>query len=488
MAVTRPLAHLSGWRPPSPPAPRRRASSPRRAARGRELRRVLRPRSPSRPPTSSREETHRDEPALADHRRQVRARRAPLPRDRPGRRRALRRGSRRDPRAARPGDGRRRGRLQELAQRRGEAPPGAHRLRRRDPGERRAARATLTQEQGKPLAQRDGGDLRLRGLVPLHRRARDPRRGRCSDDEKGRIEVRRRPLGVVAAITPWNFPVLLRSWKIAPALLAGNTVVLKPSPFTPLATLKLGEILRDVVPPGVLNVDLGRRPARRAGSPAHPAVRKISFTGSVATGKKVAAAAAPDLKRVTLELGGNDAAIVLDDVDPKAIAPKLFWGAFTNSGQVCSAIKRLYVPEALYEPIAAELADAREGRQGRRRPRRRERARADQQQAAVRARARARRGREGGGRPDPRRRRAGRPGNGYFYPPTIVADLDDGDAPRRRGAVRPGAADHPLPRASTTRSSARTRPTSASRARSGRRTSERATRGRRPSSSAARPG
>jgi acyl-CoA reductase-like NAD-dependent aldehyde dehydrogenase len=107
------------------------------------------------------------------------------------------------------------------------------------------------------------------------------------------------------------------------------------------------------VPAGVLNVISGGDASRLIRRTRRC---KISFTGSVATGKKVAAAAAPDLKRVTLELGGNDAAIVLDDVDPKAIAPKLFWGAFENSGQVCSAIKRVYVPEALYEPLAAELA------------------------------------------------------------------------------------------------------------------------------------
>ena len=137
------------------------------------------------------------------------------------------------------------------------------------------------------------------------------------DDATRRIEVRRRPLGVVAAITPWNFPLMLAIWKIAPALLAGNTIVLKPSPYTPLSTLKLGEILRNVVPPGVVNVVSG---GNELGGwmTAHPTPRKISFTGSVATGKKVAAAAAPDLKRVTLELGGNDAAIVLGDVDAKA--------------------------------------------------------------------------------------------------------------------------------------------------------------------------
>jgi len=176
------------------------------------------------------------------------------------------------------------------------------------------------------------------------------------DTPESRVEVRRRPLGVVAAITPWNFPLLLGVWKIAPALLAGNTVVLKPSPFTPLTTLALGAVLRDVLPPGVLNVVAGGDELG-AWMTSHPVPRKISFTGSTETGKKVAAAAAPDLKRLTLELGGNDAAIVLDDVSVDAVAEKLFWGAFQNCGQVCSAIKRVYVPEKLYSPLVDRLAE-----------------------------------------------------------------------------------------------------------------------------------
>src|SRR5207237_7292076 len=112
-------------------------------------------------------------------------------------------------------------------------------------------------------------------------------------------EVVRRPLGVVAAITPWNFPLLLATWKIGPALLAGNTVVLKPSPFTPLTTLKLGELLASQLPPGVVNVVSGGDELG-AWMTSHPTVRKISFTGSVATGRAIAAAAAPDLKRITL--------------------------------------------------------------------------------------------------------------------------------------------------------------------------------------------
>ncbi|CAG0983159.1 betaine-aldehyde dehydrogenase [Myxococcaceae bacterium] len=212
----------------------------------------------------------------------------------------------------------------------------------------------LTQEQGKPLAkameETIGGVVWFQvtaGLqIPVDVITETP---------DLRVEVRRKPYGVVGAITPWNFPLLLAIWKIAPALLAGNTIVLKPSPFTPLSTLKLGEILRDVLPAGVVNTISGGDQLG-AWVSDHPAVRKISFTGSVATGKKIAIAAAPDLKRVTLELGGNDPAIVLDDVDPKEVAQKLFWGAFENCGQVCSAIKRLYVAESVYPAIVSEIA------------------------------------------------------------------------------------------------------------------------------------
>ena len=213
----------------------------------------------------------------------------------------------------------------------------------------------LTQEQGKPLKNANeelfGGAIWFQYTASLQIPVEV-----LQDNDAARIEVRRRPFGVVGAITPWNFPVMLAIWKIAPALLAGNTIVLKPSPYTPLSTLKLGEILRDVVPAGVLNIVSGGNELGGWIS-AHPAVRKISFTGSVATGKKVAIAAAPDLKRMTLELGGNDPAIVLRDADPAKVAEKLFWGAFTNCGQVCSAVKRIYVHEDLYPDLSARLAD-----------------------------------------------------------------------------------------------------------------------------------
>ena len=213
----------------------------------------------------------------------------------------------------------------------------------------------LTAEQGKSLTDAKREVLRSGAWFAYFAGLKMPRET-IQDDAVAIAEVIRRPLGVVAAITPWNFPLSLASWKIAPALLAGNTMVLKPSPFTPLTSLRLGEMLRSVLPPGVFNVVSGGDELG-AWMASHPVPRKISFTGSVATGKLVAAAAAPDLKRITLELGGNDPAIVLDDVEPAEIAEKLFWGAFSNNGQICSAIKRVYVPEARYDEYVEALAE-----------------------------------------------------------------------------------------------------------------------------------
>ncbi|MEV7287088.1 aldehyde dehydrogenase family protein [Streptomyces sp. NPDC093252] len=213
----------------------------------------------------------------------------------------------------------------------------------------------LTAEQGKPLkdAREEVGNsvawLRYYADLDLPREI-------VQDDERGYAEVLHRPLGVVAAITPWNYPLILAMWKIAPALRAGNTMVLKPSPHTPLATLALGELFQQVLPPGVLNVVSGRDPLG-ALMTAHPVPRKISFTGSTATGRQVARSAADDIKRLTLELGGNDPAVVLDDADPQEIADLLFWGAFTNNGQLCLAVKRVYAPESLYDDLVEALAE-----------------------------------------------------------------------------------------------------------------------------------
>ncbi len=212
----------------------------------------------------------------------------------------------------------------------------------------------LTQEQGKPIgdatAEVYGTAIFLRYFTSLDLPIK------IIDDSEGRrVEAHRRPLGVVGAIVPWNFPMILMAFKLSPALVAGNTIVVKPAPTTPLTALKLGELICDLVPAGVVNFITD---ANDLGAPltAHPDVRKVSFTGSTATGAKVMAGAAGLLKRITLELGGNDAGIVLGDVDPKETAPKLFQSAFQNSGQVCIAMKRLYVHESIYDEMCDELA------------------------------------------------------------------------------------------------------------------------------------
>jgi acyl-CoA reductase-like NAD-dependent aldehyde dehydrogenase len=212
----------------------------------------------------------------------------------------------------------------------------------------------LTAEQGKPLNDAMGEVYAAAMWLRYYADLEVPREI-IQDDSVAYQEVVRKPLGVVAGITPWNFPLALATWKIAPALRAGNTLVLKPSPFTPLATLALGQVLREVLPDGVLSVVTGRDPLGAA-MVAHPVPRKVSFTGSTATGKKVAASAADDLKRVTLELGGNDPAIVLSDVDVDAIAQELFWSAFRNNGQVCLAVKRVYAHESIHAQLVEALA------------------------------------------------------------------------------------------------------------------------------------
>lgn len=215
--------------------------------------------------------------------------------------------------------------------------------------------ALITEEQGKPLPEaRDElagavGDLRYYAElnVPVDTVAN-------TDDLF--VQVLRRPMGAIAAITPWNFPLGTAVSKLAPALAAGCTVVLKPSPYTPLSSLRFGELVKDALPPGVLNVVSGDDSLGSLMT-SHPLVRMISFTGSVATGKKIAVAAAADVKRVLLELGGNDPAIVLDDADVDAAADGVFANAFTNCGQICVAIKRVYAPKALYGQLADALAD-----------------------------------------------------------------------------------------------------------------------------------
>jgi acyl-CoA reductase-like NAD-dependent aldehyde dehydrogenase len=212
----------------------------------------------------------------------------------------------------------------------------------------------LTQEQGKPLSE---ASAEIAYSIAFIRQlaSHDLPVQILEDNDNRRVELHRRPLGVVAAIIPWNFPVLIVGFKLPFALLAGNTLVVKPAPTTPLSTLRLGELMAGIFPAGVVNIvtdqnDLGGQLT------THPDVAKISFTGSTETGRKVMASAATSIKRLTLELGGNDAAIVLADADPVKVAPGIFNGAFMNAGQICLAIKRVYAHSDIYNALCAELA------------------------------------------------------------------------------------------------------------------------------------
>jgi len=214
----------------------------------------------------------------------------------------------------------------------------------------------LSREQGKPLngpnARFEVGAcaawLRATAVTPL-----DPET--VVDDGETRAELHYRPIGVVGAIGPWNWPMMITVWQIAPALRMGNAVVVKPSEYTPLSVLALAAIINEELPEGLLSVVSGGRDVGEALA-GHDAIGKVMFTGSTATGKAIIRSSADTVKRLTLELGGNDAGIVLPDSDPKAIAEGLFWGAFINTGQTCAALKRLYVHESQYEAVCTELA------------------------------------------------------------------------------------------------------------------------------------
>ncbi|MFL4479039.1 aldehyde dehydrogenase family protein [Paeniglutamicibacter sp. ORCA_105] len=215
----------------------------------------------------------------------------------------------------------------------------------------------LSREQGKPL---NGPNARFEvGACAAWLRATagfelEPEI--LVDDEGGKAEMHYRALGVVGAIGPWNWPMMISVWQLAPALRMGNTVVLKPSEYTPLSVLALVEVLNEVLPADVLHVVSGGREVGEALS-AHRDVDKLMFTGSTATGKAIIRSSADTVKRLTMELGGNDAGIVLPDADPKAIAADLFWGAFINTGQTCAALKRLYVHEDIYEEVCTALTE-----------------------------------------------------------------------------------------------------------------------------------
>ena len=286
----------------------------------------------------------------------------------------------------------------------------------------------VTKESGKPLNGLEGigAGMEMGGAIAWTHVTADlslPVEV-VQDDAVARVEVHRVPLGVVGSITPWNWPLLIAIWHVIPALRAGNTVVIKPSEFTPLATLRFVALANELLPPGVLNIVTGGGEVGAAMT-AHLGIAKIVFTGSTETGRRIMQGAAGNLKRLTLELGGNDAGIVLPDVDVDAIAPKLFAACFHNSGQTCACLKRLYVHESIYEAVCKALAE-----------------RAQQavlgdgldpatqlgpvQNAAQLAKVEsfAEAARRDGGRFLCGGRR--RPGPGYFYEPTVVAGLSDG--------------------------------------------------------------
>jgi acyl-CoA reductase-like NAD-dependent aldehyde dehydrogenase len=212
----------------------------------------------------------------------------------------------------------------------------------------------LTQEQGKPTVTANREVAGSARWIEYTAQLDIPHEVIALDGRRT-AEVTRRPYGVVAGIVPWNYPLMSACWKIAPALLAGNTIIIKPSPFTPLTTLRLGELLLDTLPPGVLTVVSGTDDLAPHLT-SHPGVRKVSFTGSTVTGRKVFAAAAANIKGLTLELGGNDPALVLANVDPAGTAVKIYAAAFENAGQVCAAIKRVYVHRAVHDSLVTELA------------------------------------------------------------------------------------------------------------------------------------
>jgi aldehyde dehydrogenase (NAD+) len=213
----------------------------------------------------------------------------------------------------------------------------------------------LTSEQGKPHEQAKGEIYGAAGMSAAQ--ATLKLEDVINEDSDARLSrTRRVPVGVVGGIVPWNFPVMMAVQKIIPALMSGCTIVLKPSPFTPLTTLRIAELIADKVPAGTVNIITGEDSLGPLIT-GHPDIDKITFTGSTATGKKIMEGASADLKRITLELGGNDASIVLPDANVEKIAEQLFWASFSNAGQICVAAKRVYIHEDIYDELSAAIAD-----------------------------------------------------------------------------------------------------------------------------------
>lgn len=215
----------------------------------------------------------------------------------------------------------------------------------------------ITREQGKPLSG-PGSRFEMQacvGWTQVPAALELPPETVYEDDERKDV-LHRVPLGVVAAIAPWNWPLMIAIWQIIPSIRMGNTVILKPSEYTPIATLEMVRLINQVLPPGVLNTVSGDGHIGAALT-SHPDIDKIMFTGSEATGRRIIEASTRNLAPITLELGGNDAAIVLPGTDASAIAEGLFWGAFLNMGQTCACIKRLYVHDSDYDAVVNALSN-----------------------------------------------------------------------------------------------------------------------------------
>jgi len=214
----------------------------------------------------------------------------------------------------------------------------------------------LTMEQGKALSFAQGEVNGVINQCKEYAEIGDLKPERVGEDAAAEYLIVYQPRGIVAGITPWNFPLAMAANKVLPGVIVGNTCILKPSPYTPLSTVMLARLAKDAFPPGVVSIltggdELGQLMVE------HPKIAHISFTGSAATGKRIMATSAATLKKVTLELGGNDPAIILPDVEPQEVAPRIFGHAMFNTGQVCVAIKRVFVHESRYEDMVQALKE-----------------------------------------------------------------------------------------------------------------------------------
>ena len=215
----------------------------------------------------------------------------------------------------------------------------------------------LTKEQGKPLNGM-GSKFEIGGCAAWadHTSGLSLPVKVLEASDANRIEMHRNPLGVVGSITPWNWPLMIAIWHVVPGIRTGNTVVIKPSPFTPLSTLRMVELVNEKLPPGLVNVVAGGDEVG-AELASHAGIDKLVLTGSISTGKKVMRSASKSLTPVTLELGGNDAAVVLPGTDITPFVEGMFWGAMINSGQTCMAIKRLYVHDGDFDNVCKALSE-----------------------------------------------------------------------------------------------------------------------------------